>query len=95
MLLHCGAGIGRAGTIAIAVLLAMGEPLDGAARTVADHRPMAGPEAGAQTDLLTALARSRREPSEAAVAQRSAHGTSPRGAAAQDRWGAFGKALAR
>jgi len=57
VLLHCGAGIGRAGTIAIAVLLAMGEPLDVASRTVADHRPMAGPEAGAQTELLTALAR--------------------------------------
>jgi len=57
VLLHCGAGIGRAGTIAIAVLLAMGEPLDVARRTVADHRPMAGPEAGAQSELVTALAR--------------------------------------
>ena len=59
VLLHCGAGIGRAGTIAVAVLLAMGEPLDVACRTVADHRPMAGPEAGAQTDLLAELARAR------------------------------------
>ena len=57
VLVHCGAGIGRAGTIAIAVLLAMGVPLDVASRTVADHRPMAGPEAGAQTELVIALAR--------------------------------------
>ena len=35
----------------------MGEPLDVARRTVADHRPMAGPEAGAQSELVTALAR--------------------------------------
>ena len=35
----------------------MGVPLDVASRTVADHRPMAGPEAGAQTELVIALAR--------------------------------------
>lgn len=56
LLVHCGAGIGRAGTIAAAVLMAMGVDLDEAVATVAANRPMAGPEAGAQRDLLVALA---------------------------------------
>ena len=59
LLVHCGAGIGRAGTIAAAVLLAMGASLDDALATVAANRPMAGPEAGAQRDLLEALAAQR------------------------------------
>jgi len=57
ILLHCGAGIGRAGTIAAALLITLGMPRDAATQTVADHRPGAGPEAGAQADLLVALAR--------------------------------------
>lgn len=56
LLVHCGAGIGRAGTMAAALLMAMGVGLDDAVATVAAHRPMAGPEAGAQRDLLEALA---------------------------------------
>ena len=56
LLLHCGAGIGRAGTIAAAVFMSMGVPLEEALATVAANRPMAGPEAGAQRDLLEALA---------------------------------------
>ena len=56
LLVHCGAGIGRAGTIAAAVLITMGLSLDDAVTTVAAHRPMAGPEAGAQRELLEALA---------------------------------------
>jgi protein-tyrosine phosphatase len=56
LLVHCGAGIGRAGTLAAAVLLAFGVDLDTAVATVAAHRPMAGPEAGAQQELLAALA---------------------------------------
>lgn len=56
LLVHCGAGIGRAGTMAAALLMAMGAGLDDAVATVAAHRPMAGPEAGAQRDLLVALA---------------------------------------
>ena len=56
MLLHCGAGIGRAGTTAVALLLTMGVPLDEAKAVVAAHRPMAGPEVGAQAELLAALA---------------------------------------
>ncbi len=57
VLLHCGAGIGRAGTIAAALLITLGMPLDAATKMVADHRPGAGPEAGAQADLLAAVAR--------------------------------------
>ncbi len=56
LLVHCGAGIGRAGTIAAAILIHMGATVDGALATVAAARPMAGPEAGAQRDLLLALA---------------------------------------
>lgn len=56
LLVHCGAGIGRAGTMAAALLMQMGVEHQQALTTVANHRPMAGPEAGAQRDLLVALA---------------------------------------
>jgi len=56
LLVHCGAGIGRAGTIAAGLLITMGQHLDDALRIVAQHRPMAGPEAGPQRQLLEALA---------------------------------------
>jgi len=36
LLIHCGAGIGRTGMLAIAILLALGEPVDEARRVVAD-----------------------------------------------------------
>jgi hypothetical protein len=58
ILMHCGAGIGRAGTLAACVLMTMGVGADDALRIVADHRPMAGPEAGAQRDLIDHLAAS-------------------------------------
>src|SRR5690349_15589985 len=54
LLLHCGAGIGRAGTLAAAILMRMGTPMTSAVEVVARSRPMAGPEAGAQRDLLEA-----------------------------------------
>lgn len=57
VLVHCGAGIGRAGTVAAAVLLRRGLDLDTALDTVASCRPSAGPEAGAQTELLHAMSR--------------------------------------
>lgn len=60
LLLHCGAGIGRAGTVAAALLLLAGTSLDDALEVVATSRPMAGPEAGAQSELLASLAGSRR-----------------------------------
>jgi protein-tyrosine phosphatase len=56
LLMHCGAGMGRAGTIAACVLIVMGVEADEALRTVAAHRPLAGPEAGAQQQLVEELA---------------------------------------
>jgi protein-tyrosine phosphatase len=56
LLMHCGAGIGRAGTIAAGLLITMGLSLRDAEAHVRAHRPMAGAEAGAQTELLEALA---------------------------------------
>jgi protein-tyrosine phosphatase len=56
LLVHCGAGIGRAGTLAAALLISMGESFDDAVATVAANRPMAGPEAGVQRQLLERLA---------------------------------------
>ena len=56
LLVHCGAGIGRAGTMAAAILMHLGASVDDAIATVAASRPMAGPEAGAQLQLLQALA---------------------------------------
>lgn len=59
VLTHCGAGIGRAGTMAAAVLIARGATVDEAVAVVAASRPGAGPEAGAQTQLLRSLASNR------------------------------------
>lgn len=56
ILVHCGAGIGRAGTVAVGLLLWSGLPVDDALAHVRTSRPMAGPEAGAQRDLIAALA---------------------------------------
>src|SRR5581483_9342461 len=47
VLMHCGAGIGRAGTIAAALLMSMGTARGDAVALVASRRPMAGPGAGA------------------------------------------------
>jgi ADP-ribosyl-[dinitrogen reductase] hydrolase len=58
LLVHCGAGIGRAGTVAAGLLVVLGTPVDDALRTVAHHRPTAGPEAGEQSRLLAAIAAS-------------------------------------
>jgi protein-tyrosine phosphatase len=55
VVMHCGAGVGRAGTMAVAVLHRLGASVEEAGRTVRAHRPMAGPEAGAQSELLAAL----------------------------------------
>ena len=58
VLVHCGAGVGRAGTVAVCVLLQHGLGREEALAHVADHRPMAGPEVGAQRDLVEQLAAS-------------------------------------
>ncbi len=57
VVMHCSAGIGRAGTMAVAVLMVLGVPWSDALAHVARDRPGAGPEVGAQTDLVMALAR--------------------------------------
>ncbi|PIE34730.1 MAG: hypothetical protein CSA55_00300 [Ilumatobacter coccineus] len=57
VIMHCYYGQGRAGTMAAAVLMAMGLDQAEAVRTVAAHRFGAGPASGRQWDLLEALAR--------------------------------------
>lgn len=59
LLVHCGAGIGRAGTLAALVLVGLGMEEETALTHVAVHRPMAGPEAGSQRELVAAVARHR------------------------------------
>jgi protein-tyrosine phosphatase len=56
VVMHCGGGIGRTGTVATGVLVRMGMPLDDALVLVRASRPMAGPEVGAQADVLRAYA---------------------------------------
>lgn len=60
LLVHCGAGIGRAGTVATCLLIELGMGLGDALEAVATNRPMAGPEVGSQRDLVHAFAASRR-----------------------------------
>lgn len=55
VIVHCGAGIGRAGTTAVAVLVSLAVPLDEALERVRRHRPAAGPEVGSQLDLVREL----------------------------------------
>ena len=57
LVVHCGAGLGRAGTVAACVVNALGVPLADALATVSAARPGAGPEVGAQLDLVQQLAR--------------------------------------
>ena len=57
VLMHCAYGQGRAGTMAVCVLLMLGMPLDEALRTVAGHRAHAGPGQGAQWALVEDVAR--------------------------------------
>ncbi len=59
VVVHCGAGIGRAGTLAIAVLVSLGMRLDSALDHLRAHRPMAGPQTREQELALEAFARSR------------------------------------
>jgi hypothetical protein len=62
VLLHCGAGIGRTGTVAAALLVRRGAALEDALAAVRAARPMAGPEVGAQRALLEELERARGRP---------------------------------
>jgi protein-tyrosine phosphatase len=58
VVIHCGAGIGRAGTLASAVLVSLGMRLDTALEHVRAHRPMAGPQTREQELALEEYARS-------------------------------------
>jgi protein-tyrosine phosphatase len=60
LVVHCAAGIGRSGTVAVAMLVSLGVRLDEALDHVRRHRPAAGPEVGAQLDLVRRLAETRR-----------------------------------
>lgn len=55
VLIHCTAGIGRAGTTATAVLMLLGMEMNEALSHVRTHRPMAGPETGSQTEFVVRL----------------------------------------
>lgn len=56
LVVHCAAGIGRAGTTATAILIMLGMNADDALDHVRAHRPMAGPEAGSQRQFIDDLA---------------------------------------
>ena len=56
VVVHCAAGIGRAGTFATCLLITMGMSADDALAHIAAHRPMAGPEVGAQRALVDSIA---------------------------------------
>jgi len=55
VIVHCAAGIGRAGTTAVAACMLLGHDAESACALVRSSRPMAGPEAGAQHELIAAL----------------------------------------
>ena len=59
VIVHCGAGMGRAGTIAVGVLVAAGLDAGTALTRVAAARPGAGPESGPQADLVAVWAAGR------------------------------------
>ena len=52
LIIHCGGGIGRAPTLAVCLLITLGSTAETAVAHVAAHRPMAGPESGAQAELV-------------------------------------------
>lgn len=54
---HCAAGKGRAGTLAVSVCLDLGMSLPDALHHVRTNRPGAGPEVGAQMEVVKQWAR--------------------------------------
>lgn len=59
VLVHCAAGYGRSGTTAVCALIELGSGTDEALVTVAAARPGAGPEVGAQRELVAAFTAAR------------------------------------
>lgn len=55
LVVHCAAGIGRAGTTAVAMAMMLGMGADEALTHVRSHRPSAGPEAGSQAAFIGEL----------------------------------------
>jgi protein-tyrosine phosphatase len=55
LIVHCAAGIGRSGTTAVALLVALGVPPEPSLAHVRAHRPMAGPEVGSQAQFIADL----------------------------------------
>lgn len=58
IVVHCAAGIGRAGTLAVAICLKLGMSLEESLDHVRRHRPGAGPEVGSQLAFVHQIARS-------------------------------------
>jgi hypothetical protein len=56
VVMHCSAGLGRAGTMAACVLVRFGTGVDEALVRVRTDRPGAGPQVGAQLDLVNSFA---------------------------------------
>lgn len=56
VLVHCGAGYGRAGIVCISVLTSRGMDLDSAVAAVRAARPAAGPQSHSQEAQITRLA---------------------------------------
>lgn len=62
LVMHCAAGKGRAPTMAITTMVMVGIELSQALERVAQARPGAGPEVGAQRELVEAIARTHSPP---------------------------------
>ena len=56
VVMHCSAGLGRAGTMAACVLIRFGSGVDEALVRVRTDRPGAGPQAGSKLELVHAFA---------------------------------------